>query len=226
MPSNIKLSRKANKLVPRRSPSIGGGNVDAVHTGNTQHGDIKLRRVRDHVELNANYHGQWYKTNLSKKAKREYSYRVQRHMIADNSVTADTYEFISIGGSKFNTSILPTLQFGDNLTIPTRSILESIAFVSNIAIAATDTAGVKVFKYKRGGKGVVAGSLTSIGSYTAIKEATIDEAVVVGRNYSFPLDLHFEYGDIMLLQMKAKDTDSVTGMAIRLVFKEFWNEIK
>ena len=49
-------------------------------------------------------------------------------------------------------------------------------------------------------------------------------------NFYFFFSTHyfntFEYGDIMLLQMKAKDTDSFTGMAIRLVFKEFWNEIK
>ena len=68
--------------------------------------------------------------------------------------------------------------------------------------------------------------MTNIASYTAIKEVVTDEAVVVGRNYAFPLDLHFDYGDIMLLQMKAKATASFTNLAIRLVFKEFWNEIK
>ena len=226
MSSSIKLSRKANKAVPRRSPSIGGGNVDVVHTGNTQHGDLKLRRVRDHVELNANYHGQWYKTNLSKKRERNYNFRTERHMIADNNVTADTYQFVALGAVDYNVSLTTVLQFGDNYSFPTKTTLESISFISNIAIAANDTVGIKIFKYIRGGKGVVAGSMTNIGSYTAIKEAATDEAVVVGRNYSFPLDLHFEYGDIMLLQMKAKDTDSFTGMAIRLVFKEFWNEIK
>ena len=98
--------------------------------------------------------------------------------------------------------------------------LETLQVISNTAIAASGTIGLRVYKYKNDDT-----SVGTIGNYNLVSTVESDNAIVRGKLYSFPLGIEFEKGDIMLLAMKAKATASFTNMYVNFILKEFYEDL-
>ena len=112
------------------------------------------------------------------------------------------------------------LSGSDIWTFPTKTKLETLQVISNTAIAASGTIGLRVYKYKNDDT-----SVGTIGNYNLVSTVESDNAIVRGKLYSFPLGIEFEKGDIMLLAMKAKATASFTNMYVNFILKEFYEDL-
>jgi hypothetical protein len=215
----LKIVRsQAAKKHTKRKPSFRayGGQI-TTKPGLGKEGDIRVVKQQDGVKLNAKYGSEWYEVPLQRKSAVKHSWRTDFHWTADTSVTANTYHWLQLSGTKYTKALNTSLTATGIYPVNVDSELYSVSFTSNTT-SASGVWGIKIYTYDK------AGDITAVGNYVAVAEELTDtaQAVTQGKNYIFRVRAKFKVGSLMAVQVKAPATASFTNVVYKFSWKEYW----